>query len=214
MGTTFRSRASVFVRLPLLASLLAVSGCQGVLGPTTTPGASLCNGIPSDIGGCAPDRPSYTATTCEGLAEQWGAEVDRRVVAIINGPANADGKQRSVRLTEAIRLSSILAGMRMIELGIHESCDVANFLPIGKQQFSEELKAGIGGVLYDGDPVASLADWEIASLVTSASSTTMTLGARLPEGSVTGPPGGTGAGRVSRRISGPRSGTILRAGTI
>ncbi len=121
----------------------------------------MCNGVPADIGGCSAARPSFAATTCEGLAAEWGAAVDRRIVAIIDGPATVDGEQRSVLLSEAMSLASILVGQRMIELGNHESCDVANFLPIAKRQFSEDLTAGIGGILFDGNPIGTQGDWDV-----------------------------------------------------
>ncbi len=72
-----------------------------------------------------------------------------------------DGEQRSVLLSEAMSLASILVGQRMIELGNHESCDVANFLPIAKQLFSEDLTAGIGGTLFDGNPIGTQGDWDV-----------------------------------------------------
>jgi hypothetical protein len=143
-----------------LVSLL-VAACSTPLA-SSSPASSICEGIPADMGGCSPSRPLFTGSTCQAIAIEWGAAVDRGVVPVINGPATADGKQRSARIADVLVLASIVAGMRLHELSLLPSCDTPEFLNAAKPQFSDELKAGIGHALLDGVPEATEADWEAA----------------------------------------------------
>jgi len=144
--------------LILMASFL-VAGCSPTARPTAP---AVCDGIPADLGGCSSARPNFAGSTCRELAGEWGRHVDRQVVAVINGPEDAEGKKRSVRVSDALVLSSIVAGMRLDELGLLASCDVPEFLQAAKAQFSDQLKAGVGSVLFDGSPIATDREWEAA----------------------------------------------------
>jgi hypothetical protein len=150
-----RSRAVV----TLLAAFLVV-GCSPTVVAPSQP--AVCDGVPADMGGCSSARPVFAGSTCRELAEEWGSHVDRQVLAVIDGPPEADGKQRSVRISDALVLSSIVAGMRLDQLGLLADCDVPEFVPAAKAQFSDELRAGIGSALFDGNPMATEQDWEDA----------------------------------------------------
>jgi hypothetical protein len=135
---------------------LLVAGCVGTGEPTEAP---LCDGIPADMGGCSKDQPAYTGVTCEELAEQWGSEVDRRLTAIIDGPAVVEGEAKSVQQTTALVLVSTRLSQYMDRLGLLDDCDLPEFLPIAELQFSKQLRDGAGSILYDGDPAATYEEW-------------------------------------------------------
>ena len=47
----------------------------------------------------------------------------------------------------------------MHDLGLLEECDVPEFLPIARAQFSPDLDTRVLTALYDGDP-ATATDWD------------------------------------------------------
>lgn len=175
-GATERVRGSigsmgrVWARWAVVGLLSAVVlGCgivphrltatAGSLVPTSGASEAICGGVPADIGGCSSARPSFSATTCAELAAEWGDDVDRRIVAIIDGPKSVDGKAKSVRNYEALVLASTVLSLRLDALGLLPSCDMAEFWPIAQTRFSPELQAGAGDVLYDGDPASTYDQW-------------------------------------------------------
>lgn len=143
----------------VLVVVLLAAGC--VFDTRGGPSPTLCDGLPADMGGCAENVPSFAGTTCIEVAEEWGRAVDRGVVAVMDGPAVVEDKQRSARITDVLVVSSVRAGTRLDELGLLPSCDVDVFLPAGRREFSNALVDGIGEVLFDGSPVASPEDWNV-----------------------------------------------------
>ena len=141
----------------LVVILIAGCGPVGGASPTNPP---VCDGIPADLGGCDSSRPVFAGTTCEAIADEWVAAIDERVLPVINGPPVEDDLQRSSRISNVLVLSSIVAGMRLDELGLLDSCDAPTFLEAGATGFSDELHDGIGATLFDGQPPASREDWD------------------------------------------------------
>lgn len=161
----------------LVVVCLLLAACTQ-LQPTPSLNAepSICAGIASDFGGCSPDRPTYTGTTCPDLAAEWGSDVDRRTVAIINGPAGVDGKAKSARNVDTLVLTSLVLTMRLDDRGLRSSCGMSEFWQIAQRQFSDALRAGAGRILWDGDPVVPFADWlarakEIVGMIDDGKST-------------------------------------------
>lgn len=148
-----------------LGAVFLVAGCLGVQAtpsqatPPLNPEPSICNEIPSTFGGCDPDRPVYVGSTCPELAAEWGRDIDKRIVAVIRGPADANGSAKSARNIDALVLSSMVLNMRLEALGIRGSCGLDEFWPTAEQQFSADLRAGAGAVMWDGDPVVPFDDW-------------------------------------------------------
>ena len=142
-----------------LLVVMVIAGCGPFAGasPTNPP---VCDGIPADFGGCDSARPVFTGTTCVAIADEWVTAIDERVIPIINGPPVENDMQRSSRISNVLVLSSIVAGMRLDELGLLDSCDAPTFLEAAESGFSDELQGGIGATLFDGQPRASRADWE------------------------------------------------------
>jgi len=143
-----------------LIPVLLVAACSGQTStPSVDPAATFCDGISADFGGCSPDRPRFSGTSCSDLAAEWGRDVDRRIVELISGPAAIDGKAKSVRSVDVLVLTSLVVTKRLDALGLRASCPMAEFWPIALQQFSAEMKAGAGGILFDGSPIVSFDDW-------------------------------------------------------
>jgi hypothetical protein len=145
-----------------LAGLVLISGalvaaCTSAA-PTPDPN-QICDGIAADIGGCGPERPVYSSTTCAGLAQEWATLVDERLVSIIAGDASVDGKARSVRSRDLLYLTGAVLAYRVDELGIRDTCQMEEFWPIAEATFSEAARSGAGSVLYDGNPTATWDDW-------------------------------------------------------
>ena len=153
---TVRPPAASLLRLLVV---ILIAGCGPVTGasPTSPP---ICDGIPADMGGCDSSRPVFVGNTCEAIADEWVAAIDEGVLPIINGPPVEDDLQRSSRISNVLVVSSIVAGMRLDELGLLDSCDAPTFLEAAKTGFSDELQGGIGATLFDGQPLASRGDWE------------------------------------------------------
>lgn len=137
---------------------LLVGACSSAPRPATSTPA-VCDRTPAEMGGCSTARPIFVGSTCKELAAEWGRAVDGLVVSVIDGPAEVAGKRRSVLVGDALTLASVAVGLKLNDLGLLASCDVAEFLPIAEGQFSPHLRAGIGNVIFDGDPVGTEADW-------------------------------------------------------
>ena len=143
-----------------LGAVLLVAGCRAAaVTPPPNAEPSICNEIPSTFGGCDPDRPVFAGSTCQELAAEWGRDIDKRIVAVIHGPADASGNAKSARNVDALVLSSMVVRMRLDELGIRRSCGLDTFWPIADQQFSADLRSGAGAILWDGDPIVPFDDW-------------------------------------------------------
>ena len=123
-----------------LALGLLMAGCMGSAGNATQP--PFCDGITAEVGGCDEDQPTYTGTTCAELAREWGDEVDRRLTAVIDGPA-VDGEAKSVQQSNVLVLTSTRLSMYMDRTGLLDSCDLREFLPIAEEQFSDKLREGV-----------------------------------------------------------------------
>jgi hypothetical protein len=154
MNPIARPRTSALALIVLLAG--ASSGCSLAQG---TPTPTTCNGISSELGGCAADLPTFTGTSCDQLADEFGPAMDAAVMKVIHGPKEANGERQSVRLTSANIVITTLATNRMIELGIIEDCKMPAFLDRAALGFSPELKSQVGTVVYDNDPPAGYGDW-------------------------------------------------------
>ena len=87
----------LFAGLALCAATVA---CGAVAAPSAT--QQVCDGVSSEMGGCAPDRHTFTASTCVDLAREWAEQLDEQTLAVIDGPAVVGDEARSVRLHNAL----------------------------------------------------------------------------------------------------------------
>jgi hypothetical protein len=156
MTTNAIARRAGNVAVLVVAVLLAA--CSGI--PTgETPANSFCNDISAEVGGCDPNAPAFAGTTCVELATEWGREVDRRLTEIIEGADIVDGEHRSARAHKALVLPTLLVSGRIRELGLTPACDADAFAASAEDSFGVTLREGVGGVLYDGEPQVTYAQW-------------------------------------------------------
>lgn len=135
----------------MLLAVLAVTGAVLATGAWQGGGDpnAVCEGVSAEVGGCDADQPTYTALTCEGVGQEFGTELDRRVVAIINGPARANGESQAVRAGQAMGLVTVRANQHLRDRGMVKACGVDEFMRAAEARFSPELKARAGDYLYD-----------------------------------------------------------------
>ena len=140
--------------------LVGLTGTScSIVSTGASPSASICDGVDAEMGGCDEEQPEFTATDCPGMGREFGAALDRRALAIVDGPDAVDGEARSVRLRQAMVLLSARANDHLRDLGLHASCDVPEFLGAAEAEFSAELREGVGDALYDGAPSATFDEW-------------------------------------------------------
>jgi hypothetical protein len=136
--------------------IIAATSCDLVGAPTPT--STLCDGISSEIGGCGV-QAEFTGSDCTEVGREFGRLVDESVLEIIAGPEDVGGNARSVRLKQVVNVLALRADDRLEELDLRADCDSEEFLGAAEVQFSEELRATVGGALYDGDPPATYEEW-------------------------------------------------------
>jgi hypothetical protein len=122
-------------------------------------GPVLCDGVTRDAGGCTTERHEFTGSTCDDLAREWGMFVDRLVVTIVTGPDDAGGQGKSVRMKQAVVITTGDMNERMRELSLRAECDVGGVLAVAEREFSETLRGSVGGAMFDGDPAVGYDDW-------------------------------------------------------
>lgn len=143
----------------LLALVAVLAACDvGITPPTPAP--TVCDGVSSELGGCDPAvRHQYTGTTCEAVGAEWGRVLDRAIVGILKGPEEVGGNARSVRLQQALVITTGDANQHLRRHGLIAECDVPEFLAAGTPHFSADLQSGIGAAHFDGNPMSSFAEW-------------------------------------------------------
>lgn len=151
---------SSWLRVAIIAGMTVVASCQPAQSTASlqTPTQRICDGISSDVGGCEA-RHSFTATTCAGLAEEWARELDRRLLLIIRDPNRDPAQAASVRLRQALSIVTIDMNTRLVSQNLKEGCDVPEFLAVGQQFLSPELKSGVGAAMYDNAPAVTYDEW-------------------------------------------------------
>lgn len=140
----------------LLSVLATTCACQGV---GQTPRPTVCNGVSSEMGGCAPGRHVFTASTCPDLAREWANALDGAVVTVLQGPPAVDLQARSVRIRQAMAIASVDLNERLRTLGLRGSCDVSEVMGIAEPLFSPALRSGVGAAMFDGEPVVGYEQW-------------------------------------------------------
>lgn len=147
---TTRLATAWFLSLVLAASFVSACGLT-----SASPSPSSCNGVSAEAGGCRPDLPVFDGTTCAEVGKEWGQAVDGSVLAVVDGPAVANGSHRSARIGDELALAFVTAAGRLEQLGLIGKCGAADFLAAAEPEFGEDLKARVGDALYDGDPIAT-----------------------------------------------------------
>jgi hypothetical protein len=137
----------------VLVMVVILGGCR-LSSSSAEPAASFCNGVSAEVGGCGP-TPSFAATTCDTLAAEFGSEIDRAMLEILNGPESVAGEARSIRIQHRGIVITTALTDRMIAIGILQKCTMPAFLDQAATAFSADMKARIGAVVNDGSPPAT-----------------------------------------------------------
>ena len=148
------TRLQLISSLMLLALLAVIASC----GPTAAPTQTVCDGISSEMGGCTAARHKFTASTCKDLAKEWAGVLDAAVVAVIDGPEEVAQQARSVRLRQALVITTADMNTRLQQLDLQADCDLPEFMEAAEPVFSAKLRAGVGAALFDGGP-ETYEDW-------------------------------------------------------
>lgn len=138
--------------------VITAASCTSIPPGSAVPEQSICNGIPSDMGGCTPGRHTFTGSSCTGLAVEWASVLDKAVIAVLDGPENVNAQARSVRLRQALVITTSDMNMRLQALKLEESCDLPEFMAAAEPVFTAKLRGGVGAALFDGSP-ATYQDW-------------------------------------------------------
>lgn len=151
----------------LLLGLIGVACAMTPTGTDPIPSRSICAGVDAEMGGCEERQPEFAATDCEGVAREFGEQLEDWTMGIVEGPESVEGQARSVRLLQAMVLVSQRANAHLKEVGLHADCDVPEFLSAAKEEFTPQLRDSVGGAFYDGDPVATYEEWlaEVARML-------------------------------------------------
>ena len=149
---TVRRRTRILCTV-VIVMMVFLGGCR-LASPEVAPVTSFCNSISAEVGGCGP-TPSFAATTCDTLAAEFGTEINRAMLEIIDGPASVAHEGRSIRIVHRGIVTTTALTDRMIALGILQTCTMPAFLDQAAREFSPDMKARIGAVLNDGSPPAT-----------------------------------------------------------
>ena len=137
----------------LLAAVTVIASCT-----SAPPSATVCAGISSEVGGCTA-RHTFVGSTCADLAKEWAEVLDLAVIAVLDGPDSVAEQGRSVRLRQALVITTADMNTRLQALGLKADCDLPEFIGVAEPLFSAKLRAGVGVALFDGNPAATYEEW-------------------------------------------------------
>lgn len=143
-------RRTLAIAAAVAVALVTVVGIVAFANPFGKDPNEVCGGIPREMGGCDIPQPSFSAATCSGVGEESGIELHRRGLAIIEGPALANGQSRASRMVVMTFLVIGRANQYLRDQGMVKQCGVDEFIAAAESQFSEPFKARVGDYLYDG----------------------------------------------------------------
>lgn len=127
--------------------------------PGAAPSQTVCDGVSSEVGGCTATRHEYKGSTCDEVAKEWAAVLDESVLAVINGPDSVGDQGRSVLMRQAMIITTVDADQHLESLDLAGGCDAPSFLATAEPLLSPELRARVGGAMYDGEPVVGYQEW-------------------------------------------------------
>jgi hypothetical protein len=140
-----------FAAITWLVLALGLGAC-GLLvqSPVATP--AVCDGVDSGLGGCDPDQPQFTGTSCESVAREFGAQLDDRLVPILEGEDVVDGEHKSVRMAHAVALMVTRVDQYLTSPATALDCRASSFLDVAEEEFSPELEDNAGKHLFGSGP--------------------------------------------------------------
>ena len=144
--------------MPTLAAILVLfvlTSCGLVAGEPTP---SSCDGIAAELGGCDPDRPTFSGETCSAVGDELGRQLSERAIRIFDGPQSVDGNDRTAQLTHVMVRHILLANKHLRDTGQAVECDVPEFTEAAVAAFSPEFKERVGANAFH-DQTVSFEEW-------------------------------------------------------
>ena len=116
---------------------------QGIPSRARAKSGGTVHGIDASLGGCAPDRPAFTASTCTEVGLEYGTQLNGRLLQIYRGPEVMTEESRAVRASHVMTLTTSLANLHLRRIGIVAACGVDEFLAGAEKDFSHRDQGGI-----------------------------------------------------------------------
>lgn len=149
-------RRAVVVTATVVAVVAGAVGGYLLLRPDS------CRGISREFGGCNPNLAPYTATTCVGIAKEWGQFVEEAGMRVMEG--GPPGSGRAAQVTNERWTITQLANYRLRDLGLVADCGAGEFYAAGSREFSEEFQELAPRYLFDvqfeGEEAVTFEQWE------------------------------------------------------
>lgn len=120
--------------------------------------ASACAGPPA----ATPFQPTilaFQATTCDDLANEFGAIADPSLRSVIDGPDQIADERKSVLIKHMQVLLAQSATEQAREAGVIANCEMPAWLNQAEDGFTDDLRQRIGTAAYDGNPVIDYEAW-------------------------------------------------------
>ena len=143
----------ILLAVTVLLSTLVAVGC----GLTPSAGPAVCDGISAELGGCDPDRATFVATDCANIADEFGRQLEAKVLQVVDGVESAD-ESKAVRVGTITVVTTSLANRHIRRQGLIRECDAETFVKDAERGFSDRFRSTIGGYLHDG-PVVDYQTW-------------------------------------------------------
>jgi len=142
------------------ASVLAclAAGCGLGFGASPDP-MEVCDGVTRSVGGCDPDQPTFAGQSCDAVAEEFGRQLDARLVPILAGNDVVDGEHKSVRMAHFQALLVTRANLHLQTAGIDLRCPAEAFLGVAERHFSDDLRSKAGTYLFGTGEPRAYEDW-------------------------------------------------------
>ncbi len=140
----------------LVVVAVIVAGCGLSVGGSPT--SSSCDGIDAQLGGCDPNRPSFTGIDCDSVGRETGRQLNDRLLTIYRGPEVVGNETRAIRANHVMTVTTSLANAYLRKIGIIKACGVDEFIAAAESEFSSDFRNLAGTYLNDGPPM-TFEDW-------------------------------------------------------
>lgn len=104
-------------------------------------------------------QPVFTARTCDGLATEFGIQLDSRLTAVIEGPASVNSNGRSVQALNALILTVARLNEYLRDEGLVKECNAESVFAVAEQEFSPELREHAGSLMTETEITGEAYDY-------------------------------------------------------
>lgn len=152
------TRTALAGGIALVVLIVAIVGVSGVvrLGASPTPSCDL----DTLLQGCGMHPPTFAGADCPSVGTEIGAQLNARLIEILDGPATAFGVDRSALATSAQVYVADRANFYLREHQLVKACSADALLAAAVPEFSARVQSGAAILL--ADPSASFEDWTVS----------------------------------------------------